>query len=112
MGLALRTRRVLWTRLARRQLGGVVDFIALESPVGAARLMRRVDERAATLSTLSKRGRLLLESSGTSIREVFVGPYRTIYRVRDDAVEIIAFVHGARDVNPAASAAGVGSGDE
>jgi hypothetical protein len=32
------------------------------------------------------------------VRELFVGRYRLIYRVADDQVAILGFIHGARDL--------------
>ena len=37
------------------------------------------------------------ESDDPTIREVFVFRYRLMYKIHDDRVLIVAFVHGARD---------------
>jgi toxin ParE1/3/4 len=37
------------------------------------------------------------EINDSSVRELFVFNYRLMYRVGESLVEIIAFVHGARD---------------
>jgi toxin ParE1/3/4 len=49
------------------------------------------------LATLSERGRVVPESNDPGIREIFVFRYRLMYRVKDERVVIVAFVHGARD---------------
>ena len=41
-------------------------------------------------------GRAVPEFNDEVIREVIVGNYRVIYRVRADAVEILTVFHGAR----------------
>ena len=78
------------------------DFIDLDSPLAAARLIDRADERAASLALFAERGRRVGASGRGEIREVFVGPFRMIYRVGDDVVVMVirAFVHGARDWRP------------
>ena len=95
-----RTRRVIWTRFARRQLELVADYIELDSALAAARLIDRADERAASLALFAERGRRIGATGRGDIREVFLGPYRIIYRIGDDVVVIRAFVHGARDWRP------------
>lgn len=52
---------------------------------------------AASLSTLSERGRVVPELNNPSIRETFVFRYRLMYRVDDTTVVVVAFLHGARD---------------
>jgi plasmid stabilization system protein ParE len=54
-------------------------------------------ESAASLRDFAYRGRLVPEIADESIREVFVYRYRLMYRVRDRSVEIVAFIHSARD---------------
>jgi len=38
------------------------------------------------------------ELSNPGVREIFVSHYRLIYQVTADSVDIIAFIHGARDL--------------
>jgi plasmid stabilization system protein ParE len=52
---------------------------------------------AASLATLSERGRVVPELGDAGIREVFVFRYRLMYRVEQARVVIVAFVHGAQD---------------
>jgi plasmid stabilization system protein ParE len=32
------------------------------------------------------------------LREIFVASYRLVYRVSDDSVELVALIHGRRDL--------------
>jgi plasmid stabilization system protein ParE len=52
---------------------------------------------AASLATLSERGRVVPELNDPAIREVFVFRYRLLYRVEQARVVVVAFVHGAQD---------------
>lgn len=90
-------RRVVWTRSAKRHLDEIAEFLALNSPEGARRVAEQALAAASSLETLSDRGRVVPEREDPSIREVFVYRYRLIYRTRADTVEVIAFIHGARD---------------
>ncbi|MBP9144789.1 MAG: type II toxin-antitoxin system RelE/ParE family toxin [Thermoanaerobaculia bacterium] len=38
------------------------------------------------------------ELRDAAIREVFVGSYRLVYRILQNRVEVLAIVHGARDL--------------
>jgi plasmid stabilization system protein ParE len=57
------------------------------------------DARAAarSLDQFAERG-CLLAQLGPNVREIFVQSYRLIYEVHEDAADILAFVHGARDL--------------
>jgi plasmid stabilization system protein ParE len=55
-------------------------------------------EAADGLEFMPERGRIVPELSHPELREVFIQRYRLIYRVKGDVVELIAMVHGARDV--------------
>jgi toxin ParE1/3/4 len=75
----------------------VLGFISRDSPEGASRVVEQVLAAAQSLETLSERGRVVPERADPMIREVFVYRYRLMYRVTRDMVEILAFIHGARD---------------
>jgi len=90
-------RRVTWTPEARRTLEEVVEFIARDSPDGARSVLRQALEAAASLETLSERGRVVPELGASDVREIFVYRYRLMYRVTERSVAILAFIHGARD---------------
>ena len=74
-----------------------LEFIAAESPEGARRVLHAALDLAASLETLSERGRVVPEYDDASIRETFVYSYRLMYRIEGDTVAIVAFLHGARD---------------
>lgn len=90
-------RRVVWTREARRTLEEVLECIATDSAEGAARVLEQALNAAASLATLAERGRVVPELADPEVREIFVYRYRLMYRVASTSVEILAFIHGARD---------------
>ena len=90
-------RRVAWSVEARRTLEEILEFIHRDSPEGAQRVLEQALAAAGSLSTLAERGRVVPETAQPSIREIFVYRYRLMYRVSDELVEILAFIHGARD---------------
>ena len=88
--------RLRWTRLAECDLDDIADYIGLDSPAAAARVILELIEQTETLLTrhaaLGRAGRLL----GT--RELVIQglPYVIAYRVRDNDVEILRVLHTSR----------------
>lgn len=91
-------RRIVWTESALNDVRHVWGYIARDSVYYADVFTKRVRERAASLDQFAFRGRMVPEFGDPSVREVYVKHYRLIYRVTDDAVQILAFIHGARDL--------------
>ena len=95
--MVARPREVVWTESGRLALDAVLDDIFKDSPDGAARVLARALDVAGSLATLPDRGRVVPEVGDVTLRELFVYRYRLLYRVREDRVVIVAFLHGARD---------------
>lgn len=91
-------REVTWTETAWNDLEEVADYIAKDSPHYAAAFVREVRDAARSLAYLAERGRAVPEFNDPNVRELFVRGYRLIYRVTEQAVYIVGFIHGARDL--------------
>jgi len=92
-------RRVVWTGPGWANLEAAADFIAQDSPRYAASLVREARDAARSLAHLANRGRIVPEINETTVRELFVWRYRLIYRVTDTTVQVLAFIHSARDIS-------------
>lgn len=82
---------------AARDLEGIVDYIALDSPVAAESVYRgivRAAERLPEFPALGRPGR------HPETRELSVSglPYLIVYEVSADAVTILAVFHTSRDL--------------
>jgi toxin ParE1/3/4 len=84
--------------VATRDLTEAAEFIARDSRVYAAALVREARTAARTLRTLAERGRVVPEARSSDVRELPVNSYRLIYWITPKVVTVIAFVHGARDL--------------
>jgi plasmid stabilization system protein ParE len=91
--------KVDWSIAARDDLRSIALYIAADSPVAARRFVARLRRAAQSLSRFPERGRPLPEAHDPELREIFVGSYRIMYRVRGGAVGIVGVAHGARDVS-------------
>ena len=79
-------------------LDAAVAYVAQDSRPAAHRLLVQALDTAASLDALSERGRVVPEFNQPIVRELFVHRYRLIYEVTPAEVQILAFVHGARDL--------------
>ena len=94
-------RRVRWTRSARRDLEGIVAYLADRSPQAALSTLNRLEARAKSLTTLADRGRIVPELGRLHIRqyrELVVAPYRAIYRVAGARVWVLVVVDARRNL--------------
>jgi plasmid stabilization system protein ParE len=92
---------VFWTEAALAHLAAIRDYIGQTSPVYAGRMIDCILARGTQLTHFPNSGRHVPERPDPLLREVLEGPYRVIYRVRPDRVEVLAIVHGRRaDVGP------------
>ena len=88
--------RVLWTDNAISQLIGIYDYIARDSAFYAQRMVDRLTRRSQQISDFPESGRWVPEYEMPDIREIIEKPYRIIYRVMEDQIDILAVVHGAQ----------------
>lgn len=93
--------RVEWAEVAVRDLEELVSYIALDSEVNAARVLKRIETRAASLQSSPTRGRVVPELAHFGMRtwrELVVKPYRLMYRIEGDTVTVLAVFDGRRDL--------------
>jgi plasmid stabilization system protein ParE len=99
--MARRRFRVQWAEAAARDLEELVSFIAMDSRVEADRVLSRIEARAAALESSLGRGRLVPELARLGMRtwrEIVARPYRLIYRIEGDTVNVLAVFDGRRDL--------------
>jgi toxin ParE1/3/4 len=89
--------RVTWAPSALEDVESIAHFIARDSVDHAALFVTRMCQAADRLATFPQAGRIIPEMNMPDRREVFVGPYRIMYRIEGQEVWIVAIVHGARD---------------
>jgi plasmid stabilization system protein ParE len=92
--------RVTWTEPAWSNLEAAAEYIGEDSPRYAATFVREARDAARSLREFANRGRIVPEIGDPTIRELFVfrQRYRMLYRVLETEVQILALIHGARDL--------------
>jgi len=96
--MATRRRRVVWTEQARQMLEDAVSYVARDSRPAAERLLIQALETASSLNVHAERGRVVPELDQAKVRQLLGQRYRLLYEVTPAEVQILAFVHGARDL--------------
>ncbi|MDZ4064431.1 MAG: type II toxin-antitoxin system RelE/ParE family toxin [Coriobacteriia bacterium] len=91
--------RVIWVPLAREQVADAFAYISAERPSAALRWFDEIVDWTGSLSTFPDMGRMMPEAGRPEVREVFVDPYRLIYRRDPELVIIIGVFHSHQEVD-------------
>ena len=92
--------RVHWTHTAIEHLLAIYEHIAQDAPLYARRMVDRLTQRSEQIAAFPQSGRMVPEYAAPDIREVIERPYRIIYRIKTDQIDILAVVHGAHLLPP------------
>lgn len=89
--------QVRWTAQAVSDLTGISDYIEQRtSPFAARSVALAIYKSAENLRTFPQRGR---QGRAPGTRELLVSrlPYVIVYRLRENAVDLLRILHGAQD---------------
>jgi len=92
--------RIVWSPKARVRALAAVEYIAEERPSAAAKWFDALVERIELLKKLPEQGRIVPEGGDPQVREVIHSPYRVIYQVLPDRVEILTRSHDRQLLHP------------
>jgi len=84
---------VYWTPEAIARLEEIEAYIAQDAPAAAKDTVARLFGRTRQLATTPLSGRQLRDSSHQDLRELLERPYRLIYRVTAERVEVLTVMH-------------------
>ena len=87
-----------WTEHAVTQLAALAEYISLDSPFYAEQVVDRVVARLEQARRHPASGRVVPEFGREDVRELIEPPYRLVYRVQADAVEVLSVLHGRQQV--------------
>lgn len=89
---------VHWTETAEGHLDAIYAYIAQDSETYALRTVDRITRKSQQIAAFPLSGRRVPEYDLDQLREVFSGPYRIIYHITPDRIDVIAVIHGAMNV--------------
>jgi toxin ParE1/3/4 len=90
--------KIRWTVGARRDLHEIVTHIAEDSPAYAINFAERIALAIDRLETFPKLGRIVPEYQDANVRELIVGNYRIVYKIRGSRIGIAAIAHASREL--------------
>ena len=85
--------KVHWTDTALRHLDAIHAYIAGSSTQYADGIVDRLTRRSIQIAAFPESGRMVPEFDVDDVREVIENPYRIIYRLKQDQVDILAVFH-------------------
>jgi toxin ParE1/3/4 len=85
---------LIWTEPALSDLDAIADYIALDNPAAASRLVQRVFRAVERLVEFPESGSRPRELSGSRYRQVILPPCCVFYRFDDERVFILYVMRG------------------
>jgi toxin ParE1/3/4 len=89
--------RILWSPQSLRDLDAIHEYIAKDSEHYAALTVARIFSAVERLIQFPHSGRMVPERGEPEIREIIVGRFRVVYRVRDQMLEVATVFRAARE---------------
>ncbi len=90
--------RIHWTETAEDHLDNIYMYIARHSEDYAKRVVDRITTRTIQITEFPMSGRTVPGFNIKQIREVIEGPYRIVYYIKPDQIDILAIIHGAQNI--------------
>ncbi len=81
--------QVIWTEPALDQLDDITEYIALDDPVAASKLVKAIFAKVSHLEQFPSVGRESPELPESVYREIVCSPCRVFYRYEEDIVLVL-----------------------
>ena len=88
--------KLRWTTQAVEDVEAIRKFIANDSDAYADLVVARLLEAVERLEHFPRSGRIVPELADPQLREVIESPYRIVYRLLDESVEILTVFRASR----------------
>ena len=86
--------KLCWSERSVNDLIAIQGYIAQDNPQTAKKWVAKLRQRARSAADTALAGRIVPEFNQNDIREVFLGNYRIVYRVRDDGILVLTVFEG------------------
>ena len=88
-----------WTEQALCDVEAIAIYIARDSSFYAQTFAQKIFDSVQRLEIFPESGRVVPELAQQNIREIILGNYRIIYRLKNNSVEILTVYHSSRLLN-------------
>lgn len=88
--------RLIWSEPALDDLDAIADYIALDKPLAAKRLVRKVFEKVSSLARFTRLGSVPPELRDLPYRQLIIPPCRIFYRSQGATITVVAVIRGER----------------
>jgi plasmid stabilization system protein ParE len=88
--------KVVWSDRALKTLAAIHGRISADSEERAHQVIDRILRRGDQIAAFPLSGRVVERFDRPNIREVIESPYRIVYRIKKELIEVIEVFHGAR----------------
>ena len=96
-----KTYKINWANVAENDLIEIIEYISVDSPADALKILQKIKKMASSLHSLPERGRVVPELQDQAIltyREIVIPPWRIIYRISEDDVYVLTVLDARRSV--------------
>ena len=93
--------KVVWSNTAEHDLERIIEYIAIDSPSNALKVLRKIKKRSDALYSFPERGRIVPELQEFSIlqyREIIIDPWRVVYKVIEKNVFVVSVLDSRRNI--------------
>ncbi len=93
--------KIIWTNVAGNDLKNIIEYISVDSPQNALKILKKIKQKATNLYTLPERGHIVPELQDQGIfqyREVVIPPWRLIYRTSERKIFVLSVIDSRQNV--------------
>lgn len=95
--------QLIWSPKSLSDLKVIYEYIQQDSDENAGRFIHELIQEARSIAQFPLSGRVVPELKDVKTREKLYKNYRIIYRLRDDDIQLITFLHQARQLKSGVS---------
>ncbi|RLC05052.1 MAG: plasmid stabilization protein [Deltaproteobacteria bacterium] len=93
--------KVIWANVAESDLKDIIEYISIDIPQNALRILKNIKQKTSELYTLPERNRIVpgLQDQGIlQYREMIIPPWKLIYRIAERKVYVLSLIDSRRNV--------------
>ncbi len=93
--------KIIWTNVAENDLKNIIEYISVDSPQNALKILKKIKQKATNLYTLPERDRIVPELQDQGVlqyRELVIPPWRLIYRTSERKIFVLSVIDSRQNV--------------